>query len=372
MLTSTMIDFLNLGKVNSQYQEELKAACRRVIDSGWYIQGKELETFESSFADWNGSNFCIGVGNGLDALRLVLRGWIELGKLSKGDEVIVQANTYIASVLAISDSGLVPVFAEPDANGFNLTVSQIEAAYTERTKVIMPVHLYGEISPMDEIVDWAKLHGVLVLEDCAQAHGASLGNKKAGTWGDAGAFSFYPGKVLGALGDAGAIVTNDQNLNDMLRMLRNYGSQKRYQHDVQGLNSRLDELQAALLSVKLRHLDDEIAARRRIAKSYISGLKNTAIDLPTWSEEESHVWHLFVVKTNDRDRLQSYLSTKGIDTSIHYPIPVHKQKAYQGYNSLSLPISERLSETVLSLPMSPCLSQQEVEYVVNAINGYEV
>jgi dTDP-4-amino-4,6-dideoxygalactose transaminase len=319
-----MVDFLNLKDINNQYESELKLACANVIDSGWYIQGEQLDQFEKKFADWCGTKHCIGVGNGLDALRLTLRAWIELGLLSYGDEVIVQSNTYIASVLAISDSGLTPVFVEPSKATFNLPLDQLKKAMTGKTKVIMPVHLYGQLSPMPEICEWANENNLLVLEDCAQAHGASIQNKRAGSWGQAGAFSFYPGKVLGALGDGGAITTNNDALASTLKMLRNYGSEKRYIHDLQGQNSRLDEIQAAMLNVKLKYLDNEIAYRKAVAKKYIQGITNPLIKLPQPQSKDSHVWHLFVIRTEHRDNLQKYLANNGIQTLVHYPIPVHK------------------------------------------------
>jgi len=291
-----MVDFLNLKKINAQYQDELKLACENVITSGWYIQGDKLDQFEKKFLDWTGARDCIGVGNGYDALRLTLRAWIELGRLEIGDEVVVQANTYIASVLAITDCGLVPVFADPCESSYNLKVKNIERAATARTRVIIPVHLYGQISPMKEICEWADSNDILILEDCAQAHGASVNDKKAGTWGDAGAFSFYPAKVLGALGDAGAVVTNDMSLSEVLRSLRNYGSSERYIHERVGVNSRLDEIQAAMLCVKLDYIDAEIAARRYVAEAYQKNIINPLVELPVCSKNEHHVWHLYVIK----------------------------------------------------------------------------
>ncbi|MFT6904631.1 MAG: dTDP-4-amino-4,6-dideoxygalactose transaminase [Oleiphilaceae bacterium] len=365
-----MVDFLNLKDINAQYEFELKQACAEVIDSGWYIQGKRLELFEQEFAHWCGTTHCIGVGNGLDALRLTLRAWMELGKLKLGDEVIVQGNTYIASVLAISDCGLSPVLIEPSNKSFNICLEQIQLALTEKTRVIMPVHLYGQLSPMRQICDWAKANNLLVLEDCAQAHGASLENIKAGTWGDAGAFSFYPGKVLGALGDAGAITTNNDELASILKILRNYGSQERYLHKLQGVNSRLDEIQAAMLSVKLKYLDREIKQRRLIANKYLAGITSKFVKLPDCRDKNTHVWHLFVIRTDLREALQKHLSANNIQTLVHYPTPIHKQEAYSTFSHLSLPITEQLSETVLSLPMSPTMSDSDIHAVIDCVNNF--
>jgi len=365
-----MVDFLNLKDINAQYSAELKQACAKVIDSGWYIQGEQLSLFEKEFAQWCGTKHCIGVGNGLDALRLTLRAWIEQGKLVPGDEVLVQGNTYIASILAITDNDLVPVFVEPSTISFNLELADIKAAVSSKTKVIMPVHLYGQLSPMQEISDWARANDILVLEDCAQAHGANAQQKKAGAWSDVGAFSFYPGKVLGALGDAGAITTDDDTLAETLKALRNYGSQERYLHEFQGLNSRLDEIQAAMLRVKLKYLDSEIKARRAIAKQYLEGISNSNIELPICTDQESHVWHLFVIRTQKRTQLQKHLAESGVQSLVHYPIPAHKQKAYSSFNNLSLPITEKLSETVLSLPMSPTMSQIDIDSVIACINKF--
>tara|TARA_R110002167_G_scaffold24330_7_gene85738 strand:- start:2195 stop:3307 length:1113 start_codon:yes stop_codon:yes gene_type:complete len=365
-----MVDFLNLKDINAQYQSELKQACADVIDSGWYIQGEKLNKFEQEFSQWCSIKNCIGVGNGLDALRLVLRAWLELGQLEPGDEVIVQANTFIASILAITDCGLRPILVEPCIKSFNLDLEQIKKAMSPKTKVIMPVHLYGQLSPMQEICDWAKANNLLVLEDCAQAHGAKLQNKKAGTWGDAGAFSFYPGKVLGALGDAGAITTNNDVLAETLRTLRSYGSQERYQHKLQGLNSRLDEMQAAMLSVKLKYLDNEIKKRREIANQYLTHITNKHLSLPQYTEQETHVWHLFVISTPNRKALQEHLSENNIQSLVHYPIPIHKQDAYSHYSYLSLPITENLSETILSLPISPTMSDAEIKMVIDCVNRF--
>jgi dTDP-4-amino-4,6-dideoxygalactose transaminase len=366
-----MIKFLDLKAINQQYQAELKEACARVIDSGWYIMGKELEAFEQEFANYCGSKKAIGVANGLDALVLTLRAWKELGKLKDGDEVIVPANTYIASILAISENKLTPVLVEPDPATFNLTAEKIAKSITLKTKVILPVHLYGQIAPMKEIMQLAKKHKLLVLEDCAQAHGAMLNGKKAGTWGDAGAFSFYPGKNLGALGDAGAITTDDEELSEVIKALRNYGSHEKYKNKYKGVNSRLDEIQAAMLRVKLNHLDNEIKARQYVAKQYLEGISNSLIELPVATDLNSHVWHLFVIKTTQREKLVSYLTANGVQTLIHYPIPPHRQYAYKEWGEDSFPISEKIHEQVLSIPMSSILSHTEVASVINIINAFE-
>ncbi|GKX36726.1 DegT/DnrJ/EryC1/StrS family aminotransferase [Pectobacterium versatile] len=368
-----MIDFLDLKEVNANYKNELKDAFSRVLDSGWYIAGNELSDFEKQFSVYCGTKHAIGVANGLDALILTLRAWKELGKLKDGDEVIVQANTYIASVLAITENNLIPVLVEPNSETYNLSAESILAAITSRTKAILPVHLYGQISPMDEIIEIAKAHKLLILEDCAQSHGALLNGKKAGAWGDAAGFSFYPGKNLGALGDAGAITTNDDELADALKALRNYGSHKKYENLYQGVNSRLDELQAALLAVKLKYLDETNRRRQEIAKAYCSGIINELISLPYLPEHTSeHVWHLFVIQCDNRDKLQKFLSEKGIQTLIHYPTPPHLQHAYLelGLIEGSLPITESIHKKVLSLPMGPTLSDTEVQEVITALNEY--
>src|SRR5690554_3979049 len=320
-----MISFLDLKAVNAQHRSELIEACSRVIDSGWYIMGQELKAFEQEFASYCGAKYAIGVANGLDALTLVFRAWKELGRLKEDDEVIVPANTYIASILAITENRLKPILVEPDEHTFNLSPENVRAAITPKTKAILPVHLYGLISPMPELRQIATEHNLLILEDCAQAHGASIDGVKAGNWGDAAGFSFYPGKNLGALGDGGAITTNDNELAEILFALRNYGSHEKYKNLYQGVNSRLDEIQAALLRVKLKYLDEQTSARRSIAKRYLAGITNEKIHLPTVENLDQHVFHLFVIKTPNREKLFDYLKRKNIQTLIHYPIPPHKQ-----------------------------------------------
>lgn len=366
-----MVSFLDLKKLNSECAAELKEACSRVIDSGWYISGDELTNFEKKFAHYCGTKHCIGVANGLDALILTLRAWKEMGKLTDGDEVIVPANTYIASVLAISENNLTPVFVEPDEKSFNLDHSKIRAAITSKTKAILPVHLYGQLANMPEIMKIAREFNLLVLEDSAQAHGASIGGKKAGNWGDASGFSFYPGKNLGALGDAGAITTNDDKLAEVLHQLRNYGSKIKYKNDFKGVNSRLDEIQAAMLTVKLKYLDGQTKARRDVVTQYLQRMNSPLVQLPLVDNEENHVWHLFIVRTKNRTALQEHLKGHEIQTLIHYPIPPHKQLAYREYNHLSFPMTEKIHEEVLSLPLSPVMDSNEIERVITAINKYQ-
>lgn len=365
-----MIKFLDLTAVNAQYSEQLKCAANRVIDSGYYINGPEVDAFNQEYADFCGVKHCIGVASGLDALAIVLRAWKHLGLISDGDEVIVPGNTFIASALAISENNLIPVFVEPCPDSFNITIESINNAISTKTKVIMPVHLYGQMAPMKEIMKIAEKNNLLVLEDAAQAHGARLNDRKSGAWGDAAGFSFYPGKNFGALGDAGAITTNNSKLASLVRSIANYGSEQKYLHHIQGRNSRLDEMQAALLRVKLAYLASEIAKRQVIAKNYSILIKNTKIALPFCHDKLSHVWHLFVLKSNNRDELQKYLLENGVSTLIHYPIAVHKQKAYEKYNSQQLPICEHLQQTVMSIPISPVLRDEEQEKIILMINQF--
>ena len=370
-----MIPFLDLKKINQQYREQLIQACTDVIDSGWYIGGKALENFEHDFAAYCGTRYAIGVANGLDALVLILRAWKELGLINDGDEVIVPANTYIASILAITANQLTPILVEPDPDNFNIEPEQIKKAMTSKTKVILAVHLYGQLADMPAITQIAQDNNLLVLEDAAQAHGASMNGQKAGTWGDAAGFSFYPGKNLGALGDAGAVTTNDEKLAIMLQALRNYGSHEKYKNLVKGVNSRLDEIQAAMLSVKLKFLSQDIAHRRHIARLYLSGINNPLIQLPSLSinaeQTEQHVWHLFVIRSEYRQQLQDYLLAHGVQTLIHYPIPPHQQAAYAEWNNLSFPITEKMHQTVLSLPISPVLSVEDAQTVVSLCNQFK-
>ena len=376
MRGNSMIKFLDLKSVSRQYRDDLIKAATDVIDSGWYIQGSQVDEFEHEFAVYCGVKHCIGVANGLDALTLTFRAWIELGKLKEGDEVIVPANTYIASILSITENHLVPILVEPDALSYNVCPNNIRAAITSKTRVILPVHLYGQLADMPAIMEIAKHYNLLVLEDSAQAHGASINGKKSGNWGDASAFSFYPGKNLGALGDAGAVTTNDDELSQTIRALGNYGSHKKYQNRYKGVNSRLDEIQAAFLRVKLTHLETEIIQRRKVAQAYQQGItsKNLSLpanhfDLPTTSE--NHVWHLFVIRTKQRDALQQHLTERGVQTLIHYPTACHQQQAYTELSTKSYPITEAICQEVISLPISPVISEQDVQTVIEAINSFE-
>ena len=365
-----MIKFLDLQKINAQYQKELKIASNRVIDSGWYLMGKELETFEKSYANLCNVKFALGVANGLDALRLIFRGYLELGVMSKGDEVIVPANTYIASVLSITDNDLVPVFVEPNLETYNLDSNKIEAAITNKTKAVLTVHLYGQNSINDRMLEICSKNNLKLIEDSAQSHGAKWEDKISGGIGDAAGHSFYPGKNLGALGDAGAVTTNDQLLAKTISALRNYGSEKKYENIYQGINSRLDEIQAAFLNVKLKYIQKDIDCRRKTADYYLENIKNLEIILPKVNKRKGHVWHLFVIRTSNRYRLQKYLSKKGVQTIIHYPIPPHKQKAYKIFNHLDFPITEQIHNEVLSLPLSAVMNQKEISNVVSSINSY--
>ncbi len=365
------IPFLDLKCLNGQYRNDLIAAAARVLDSGWYIHGREHEAFEKEFAAFCGKGECVGVANGLDALILILRAAKELGRLREGDEVIVPANTFIASVLAITENRLVPVLVEPDARSFNLDPAGLAAALTPRTKAIMAVHLYGQMADMPAICRFAKEHGLMVIEDAAQAHGAVLQGRKAGTWGQAAGFSFYPGKNLGALGDAGAVLTADAELAKVIRALRNYGSHVKYHNLYQGPNSRLDEIQAAFLRVRLRHLDAENQRRRVVARRYLAEIKNPKVALPAVViGEAAHVWHLFVVRVPDRDGFGRHLSQHGVQTIIHYPIPPHRQECYPRLHRLSFPITEAIHREVVSLPVSPVMTEDQVSAVITAVNSW--
>lgn len=366
------INFLGLKDINSQYSEELKAAANRIIESGWYLLGNEVKNFESNLAQYIGVKHAIGVANGLDALSLILRAYIEMGVMKEGDEVIVPANTFIASVLAITDNNLKPIFVEPDIDTYNLDVSLIEQHVTERTRAIMVVHLYGQVCWSAEIEAIAKKYNLKIIEDNAQAIGAVFPSsdgiaQKTGSLGDAAGFSFYPGKNLGALGDAGAVTTNDSELSDIIRTLANYGSKQKYMNEYRGLNSRLDEIQAAFLNVKLKYIDAENQYRNNIAHYYCETIIHPDIILPTI--KNSHVWHLFVIRHPQRNELQKYLSEQGIQTLIHYPTPPHKQPCYYEFSTLSLPITEQIHQEVLSLPISPVLTVEEQMVIINCINS---
>ncbi|MBR5003349.1 MAG: DegT/DnrJ/EryC1/StrS family aminotransferase [Bacteroidaceae bacterium] len=366
-------DLLSLQRLNAPYAQQLKEAAARVIDSGWYLRGAETEAFEQEMASYLGVEYVVGVANGLDALRLILMAYIELGRLQPGDEVIVPANTFIASVLAITDCGLIPRFVEPSATTHNIDTTIIEQAITPRTRAIMVVHLYGRACWDDVLTKTAHRHNLLIVEDNAQALGAYADNgQHTGTLGDAAGTSFYPGKNLGALGDAGMVTTHDKELAQMVRALGNYGGNRRYVYEHKGLNSRIDEMQAAMLRVKLRYIDNENARRSELAHLYNSLIDNKHITLPQLpTKPNTHVWHQYVVRTPYRDAFMQYMHENGIATGIHYPIPPHKQEAYKAYNSLSLPVTEHLAHEVVSLPIAPYFSEQDIEYIAQVINGFE-
>ncbi|MBN8821737.1 MULTISPECIES: DegT/DnrJ/EryC1/StrS aminotransferase family protein [unclassified Spirosoma] len=361
-----MIPFLDLKRVNEPYELAIQAATDRVLKSGWYILGREVEAFEAAFAAYCQTKYCIGVANGLDALTLVLKAW----EFPAGSEVIVASNAYIASVLSITLAGLTPVLVEPDPQTYLLDPTCIEAAITKRTRAILPVHLYGRCCTMEPIRKLAEQYGLTILEDAAQAHGALYGLERAGSLGDAAGWSFYPSKNLGAMGDAGAITTNDDALAQRLRALRNYGSAKKYVNEYQGHNSRLDELQAAILSAKLPGLDTDNERRRALARQYLNGIQHPEVSLPPTDQIDQDVWHLFVIRHPRRNQLQTYLRGRGISTDVHYPIPPHKQRAYESYGNLSFPISEQLHQEVLSLPLNPSLTDVEVAYIIDSINQF--
>jgi len=371
-----MIPFLDLKGINAQYRAELIEACTRVIDNGWYIQGHECKEFEKEFAKYCGTKYCIGVANGLDALILILRAYKEIGIMHDGDEIIVPSNTYIASILAISQNNLVPVLVEPDINTYLVNPSKIEEKISDKTKAILPVHLYGQTCQMDQINQIAKKYNLKVIEDSAQSHGAYFGDKRCGNLGDASGFSFYPGKNLGALGDGGAVTTNDDELAQTIRALGNYGSFKKYENLYKGVNSRLDEIQAAMLRVKLRYLDNEIEKRRDIAKYYLENIKNDGIILPIHNSGfniqnyQNHVWHLFVIRTNKRDKFQQYLYENGIQTLIHYPVPPHHQMAYKEWNRYNYCISEQIHSEILSLPICGVQTIENTQKIVQIINTF--
>jgi dTDP-4-amino-4,6-dideoxygalactose transaminase len=366
-----MIKFLDLKKINEPYETAFQEKLKSVLASGWYILGKEVQEFETSFAQYCGAKYCVGVGNGLDALTLIFKGYIQLGRLQKGDEVIVPANTYIASILAILQADLVPVLVEPKLETYNIDTSLIQDKITSRTKAILAVHLYGQLAEMDKINIIATQNNLIVVEDAAQSAGA-IKNKKSVIKNQKSvvAYSFYPSKNLGALGDGGAVVTNDAQLAKTIQSLRNYGSEIKYQNDFIGVNSRLDELQAAFLNLKLPNLDADNEKRIAIAKRYLDEIKNDKIILPFWDLSNDHVFHLFVIRTQKRDGLQNYLAANNIETVIHYPIPPHQQKAFESWNDLSFSITEKIHNEVLSLPISPVMTMDEVSYVVEILNKY--
>lgn len=379
-----MIKFLDLHKINARFENDFQSQFKHFLDTGFYILGNEVERFESDFATYCGSKYCIGTANGLDALTLIFKSYIHLGKLQLNDEVIVPANTYIASILAIINAGLKPVLIEPDLETYNISPKEIEKHITQNTKAILVVHLYGQLANMDAINSLAKLNNLLVIEDAAQAHGAvtncnvQISNSikkdskkaKAGNLGDAAAFSFYPSKNLGALGDAGAITTNDADLAEKLKMLRNYGSSTKYVNEIIGFNSRLDELQAAFLNIKLKHLDADNAKRQSIAKTYLQKIKNKKIVLPFYSGYQDHVFHVFVVRVDDRSDFATYLESHDIGYLIHYPIPPHQQKALSMFDHNTFPITEDIHKCVVSIPISPVMTEEEVSTVIKVLNAY--
>jgi len=365
-----MIKFLDLQKINAQYADELKKVAAEIIDSGWYLLGDRVKQFESNLIAFQGGGHAIAVGNGLDALRIILKAYIELGIMKEGDEVIVPANTYIASILAITDNNLIPVLVEPDLDTYNLDLDLIESKITSKTKAIMVVHLYGRVCWGDKLESLAQKYNLKVIEDNAQAIGARRKGIRTGNLGDAAGFSFYPGKNLGALGDSGAVITKDEELARVIRTLANYGSAQKYVNQYQGLNSRMDEIQAAFLNVKLPYVDAEIANRRAVANYFLEHIKNPKIILPNTGLEDEHVWHLFVIRTKNRYSLQKYLSDNGIQTLIHYPIPPHKQECYKDFNNLSLSNTELMHEEVLSLPISPVMSDDDIYKIIKVINEY--
>ncbi|QTY27706.1 DegT/DnrJ/EryC1/StrS aminotransferase family protein [Flavobacterium sp. CS20] len=365
-----MIKFLDLKAINDQYRDELNQVMQNVLDSGWYIKGQSVKNFEANFAKYCGVKHCVGVANGLDALILIFKALIIQGRLNEGDEVIVPANTYIASILALTENNLKPVLVEPDESSFNLSIKGIKSNMSTQTKAILSVHLYGQLA--EDVSDFCKDNNLLLIEDLAQAHGGeNAQGKKAGSFGVVAGFSFYPGKNLGALGDAGAVTTNDKDLADLISQLGNYGSEKKYHNSQQGVNSRLDELHTAILNVKLKYIDQEIVKRREAALYYQEHINNPKIQKPNWNVEvNNHVFHLYVIRCKERDILQTYLQDKGIQTVIHYPIPPHKQKAYSNWNTLSFPITEQIHKEVLSLPISSIITKEEQNQVINALNEF--
>jgi len=362
-----MIKFFDLQKINKPYENAFQNKLKSVLDNGWYILGDEVKLFEKNFANYCAAKHCIGVGNGFDALTLIYKAYIQLGKMQKGDEVIVPANTYIASILSIIQADLVPVLVEPRLETYTINPNLITEKITKKTRSILVVNLYGQLAELDAINEIANKNNLIVVEDAAQSHGATLNNYKSI---NTQAYSFYPGKNLGAIGDAGAVVTNDDQLAEALFYLRNYGSQVKYYNDFIGVNSRLDELQAAFLNIKLPNLDTENQIRKNIAKRYLLEINNNNIILPFWDFSNNHVFHLFVIRTPKRSELQGYLKENGIETLIHYPVPTHKQKAFENWNNLSFPITEKIHNEVLSLPISPVMTEKEVDLMIQKLNSW--
>lgn len=367
-----MIKFLDLQAINNQYSEEIKSVVNEIIDSGWYLLGDKVQLFESDLAKYVGATHCISCANGLDALRLIFRGYIEMGFMEEGDEVVVPANTYIASLLAITDNNLVPVLVEPNIASYNLDITKVEEVITNKTRAIMTVHLYGQISFNEELKKIAATNNLKIIEDNAQAIGAKYNDVYSGNLGDAAGFSFYPGKNLGALGDSGAVTTNDKELAKIIRAVANYGSEVKYVNKFSGLNSRMDEIQAGILSVKLKYLDEENTKRKRIAQYYNNHIDNPKIILPEIisGNTDSHVWHLYVIRSEKRDELKKYLEKNEVQTVMHYPIPPHKQQCYEKLNYLNLEITEMIHREVLSLPISSVLDKNDVVRIVDLINNF--
>ena len=364
------IPFLDLKQINKKYEDDILKKFKNVLNSGWYINGEEVRCFEKEFAQYCGTKYCTSVGNGLDALKLILRAYIELGEMKENDEIIVPSNTYIASILSITENKLTPVLVEPELDTYLINPTKIENKITKKTKAIMVVHLYGQSCNMGKIKHLARKYNLKIIEDSAQSHGSKYKNKLCGNLGHASAFSFYPGKNLGALGDAGAITTNDQLLNETVKTLSNYGSNVKYKNKFKGINSRMDEIQAGILRIKLNHLNKEISVRQEIAKNYLEGMINADIEFPFVKENSTHVWHLFVIRTKNRENLQNYLLKNGIETLIHYPIAPHKQLAFKEWEKKSYPISEKIHREVLSLPMGSFLSKSEQQEIIKGINNY--
>jgi len=367
-----MIKFLDLHKINNRFREELQASFTQSLDTSCYILGPNVKKFESEFAHYCGTNYCIGTANGLDALTLILKGYIEIGRLKKGDKVLVPANTFIATILSVIHADLEPVLIEPDPNTYNISLAGVEAALTEETRAIIMVHLYGQLADYESLETIAKKHNLLLIEDAAQSHGAISNSKniKAGNLAHAAAFSFYPSKNLGALGDGGAVATNDKELFEAVSLLRNYGSNIKYKNEVIGHNSRLDDLQAAFLSVKLRSLDSDNSRRRFIAKCYLREIVNSKVNLPSYDESKNHVFYAFVVEVENRDTFINHLNKNGVEWLVHYPVPPHKQEALKRFSHIKLPITEQIHKRIISLPISPVMTDEEISTVIEVINAY--
>ncbi len=365
-----MIKFLDLQRVTALHGSELQEAARQVIESGWYLQGEATKRFEQHYAEYIGTDYCVGVANGLDALRLILLGYKEMGIMKDGDEIIVPANTFIATILAITENNLVPILVEPTWENLEIDINKVEEAITPKTRGVMTVHLYGRIAYNERLKTICQIHGLKLMEDCAQSHGCTWKGIRTGALGDAAAHSFYPGKNLGAFGDAGAVTTNDHELASIIRAMANYGSTKKYVFKYAGINSRISEMDAAILDVKLKYLDEDNKNRQRLAAFYYDNIKNPLITLPVRLDDANNVYHLFPVFCRFRDQLQAFLAEQGVQTLIHYPIPPHKQECYQEWNSLQLPITERICQEELSLPVSQAMTLEEAAIVVKAVNAF--